>query len=259
LQSLTPAPAQVLRALERLSARALELLFPSRCAACDAPLRRAPNPWFCGPCWDALPVFGTGGCDRCGCPIEAQDLPAAWCCGECMKVEPPFERARTLGPYEGALAEAVRLLKYRDRPGLARALVARIDLAGTPPDLWDADLVVSVPLHRGRLQRRGYNQSAHLARALALRLGRPAPEGIIERTRDTGHQVGRSRPARIENVRGAFRVARRDRVEGRGVLLVDDVITTGATIGACARALKKAGAKTVTVWAAARQGRGGPA
>jgi ComF family protein len=245
-----PAPSGALR---RLSARALELLFPARCASCEAPLKGAPNPWFCTPCWAGLTLYGAGVCDRCGRPIEAGGLPAGWRCGDCLKAVPAFARARSLGPYRGTLAEAVRLLKYGDRPGLARALVGRIDLESAPADLWDVDVVLPVPLHGRRLRQRGYNQSAHLALALARRLGHPAPEGVLERTRSTRPQVGLKRAERAANVRGAFRVARGARVAGLRVLLVDDVITTGATIGACAKALKAARAARVTVWAAARQ------
>jgi len=198
-------------------------------------------------------MYGAGVCDRCGCPIEAGDLPPGWRCGDCLKVDSAFAQARALGPYRGTLAEAVRLLKYGDRPGLARALVGRIDLGSAPPDLWDVDIVLPVPLHGRRLRLRGYNQSAHLALALARRLGRPAPEGVLERTRPTRPQVGLKRPERAANVRGAFRVALGGLVAGRRVLLVDDVITTGATITACAKALRAAKAARVTVWAAARQ------
>jgi ComF family protein len=253
LPSATPRAAAPSGALRRLSARALELLFPARCAACKAPLEGAPNPWFCQPCWTGLPLYGAGVCDHCGHPIEADDLPAGWRCGACLKTAPPFARARSLGPYRGTLAEAVRLLKYGDRPGLARALVGRIDLGSAPPDLWDVDIVLPVPLHGRRLRERGYNQSARLALALARCLGHAAPEGVLERTRATRPQVGLKRAERAVNVRGAFRVARGARVAGRRVLLVDDVITTGATIGACARALMAARAARVTVWAAARQ------
>lgn len=253
LPSLTPAAPARRGALRRLSARALELLFPARCATCAAHLQGAPNPWFCAACWTGLPAYGAGVCDACGCPIEAADPPPGWRCGDCLKAAAPFARARALGPYRGTLAEAVRLLKYGDRPGLAPALVGRIDLGSAPPDLWDVDLVLPVPLHGRRLRLRGYNQSARLALALAGRLGHPAPEGVLERFRPTRPQVGLRRPERAANVRGAFRVARPEAVAGRRVLLVDDVITTGATIGACAKALRAAKAARVTVWAAARQ------
>jgi ComF family protein len=237
----------------RVAGRVLELLFPARCAACGAHLTGAPNAWFCAACWKALPLHGGSLCDVCGVPIEADVLPPGWRCGPCVASPPRFARARALGPYRDALAEAVRLLKYRDRPGLAGALVERIAWDEAPADLWDVDLILSVPLHGRRLRLRGYNQSAHLARALAARIGRPAPEGVLVRTRATPPQVGLSRPRRAANVRGAFRVAGAERVAGARVLLVDDVFTTGATLAACTKALKAAGAARVTVWTAARQ------
>lgn len=247
------------RGLRGWWARGLEVLFPARCAVCEAPLQGAPNAWFCEACWGKVAPPGVGGCARCGVPLPALG-PAAgpglagpaegWTCVECHRAPPPFDLARAVGAYDGALAAGVRLLKYRHQTGLAQALVAA---APSPGVLWAVDVVAPVPLHPGRLRRRGYNQSAWLARAVARRAGL-ATEDLLARTRATTTQVGLNREARARNVKGAFRAERPERVAGRTVLLVDDVITTGATAAACARALKAAGAERVHVWAVARQG-----
>jgi len=249
-------------------ARGLELLFPNRCAACEVPLWEAPNGWFCAPCWRGVALPERGVCACCGVPLPGLDglaapafppaeaaafapLPAAGAtCLECRKARPPFDRARALGVYDGALKEGVKLLKYGHQTALAHALVA---VSPCPGPLWVVDVVAPVPLHPSRLRKRGYNQSAWLARALGERVGLPV-EDLLERAVATRPQVGLNRQARAANVKGAFVVPRPDRVAGRTVLLVDDVITTGATAAACAGTLKAAGAERVHVWAVARQG-----
>jgi ComF family protein len=256
-------------ALKRWWARGLEVLFPARCAACETPLNGAPNAWFCAVCWGKVALPEAGVCVRCGIPLAALNPSAApvfpapqgagppeseWTCLACQKAPPPFDRARTLGVYGGALAAGVGLLKYRHQTGLAAALVGRAAASGVP-DLWRVDVVAPVPLHASRLKSRGYNQSAWLARAVARRTGLAA-EDLLARTRATRPQVGLKRTERAANVKGAFCVERPGRVAGRVVLLVDDVITTGSTAAACARVLKKAGAARVHVWAVARQGPG---
>jgi ComF family protein len=204
-----------------------------------------------------LPTFSEPVCDRCGVPFAAPEsvfAGLAFMCGTCMTKAPPFELARALGPYDGTLAEAVKLLKYAGQTGLAPVLVDRLDPQAHPPEVWDVDAVIPVPLHVHRLRARGYNQAARLARALARRIDRPLADDVLARVVATAPQVGQDHAARARNVRNAFRVERPDRVRGRTLLLVDDVITTGATAQACARALRRAGAVRVYVWTVARQG-----
>lgn len=160
--------------------------------------------------------------------------------------------ARTFGPYQGVLAEAVRQLKYRERTRLAAALVAKEGVT-TWPDLWRVDFLVPVPLHPLRLRKRGFNQAGRLAQALGRRLGMPTEERSLVRRVPTPPQVGLGRRARFRNMGRAFDLRSPERVAGRTVLLVDDVITTGATMNACARVLKQAGAVRVHAWALARQ------
>lgn len=236
--------------------RTLEWLFPARCAACASPLHHAPNPWFCRACWDALvPAHGPI-CHQCGVSIVADTVAAlsGWRCGRCMKKAPYFDMARTMGAYEGTLAHAVRQLKYRERTGIADKLVEKLDTAPYPENFWRVDVAVPVPLHPSRLRARGYNQAARVAAALAKKMDLPLAEDGLQRMKDTRPQVGLSRAERMKNLAGAFAVPAPERLRGKRVLLVDDVMTTGATVGEAARALKATGAKVVHVWALARQG-----
>ena len=214
----------------------LDLVFPPRCAACGEPVEEGP---FCPICADAVEPVPSG-CSRCGLPGPDAT------CGACLAHPPTFDGARAAGLFGGPLADAIHALKYRGRPVLARPLGAW--LASRVP-LPPGAAVVSVPLGRRRRRRRGYDQAALLAAALAREAGAPRLRAALERVRETAPQVGRDRDARARNVRGAF--AARG-VAGRDLVLVDDVVTTGATADACARALRAAGARSVTVVSLAR-------
>ena len=240
----------------RAVGRVLEWLFPARCNGCDCFLVAAPNPWFCVDCWGEIGVDDGVVCDCCGIAIPA-DLAGGvpgWRCGECVTSPPAFHMARVMGRYDGHLGAALRQLKYQGRTGIAPALVGKVALEQLPPPLREVDLVVPVPLHPARLRSRGFNQSARLARALADRLGKAVLVDGLTRIGRATSQVGLNRAQRIKNVRGAFAVTDAGPVADKRILLVDDVMTTGATAQACARVLEKAGARQVVVWAVARQG-----
>jgi ComF family protein len=217
----------------------LDLVYPPRCAACGEPAEREP---FCPVCASAVdPV--PAGCARCGLP-GPEPL-----CGGCRADPPSFDAVRAGGLLGGPLADAIHAFKYGGRPALARPLGAW--LAAREPLPPDA-LVVSVPLARGRRIERGYDQAALLADALARAAGarRRRARRVLARTRETPPQVGRSREERARNVAGAF--AATAAVAGRDVVLVDDVVTTGATADAASGALRRAGARSVVVVALAR-------
>jgi ComF family protein len=180
-------------------------------------------------------------------------------CIDCGSKNLVFRRAATAGIYEGPLAEIIKAYKYTPRSRcahlaryLSRLLVARLLSADCELDAGEADLVVPVPMHRGRRRRRGFDSTAELARLVARGLGLRLVSGLLVKTRPTLPQMGLSRPARLENVGGCFSVTRPAEVKDRLVLLLDDVITTCATAEECARTLRLAGASEVRVAAVAR-------
>jgi ComF family protein len=177
-------------------------------------------------------------------------------CGACQESRPLFAKATSFGAYEGELRELVHLLKYEKILPAAAVLGYMLLEAIEKLGLNDAAvLMIPVPLHASKRRERGFNQAAMIARAALKRLGSPQIKlatGLLVRERATVSQIGLTRPQRAENVRGAFRVAHPSRVEGRCILLVDDVLTTGTTASECARVLRKAGADKVFVATVAR-------
>lgn len=197
--------------------------------------------------WRALDFLYGPGCARCGIPLPEATLPDS-ICPACLASPPDYRRARAALAYDDLSKPLVLSLKHAGRKdGLPAFASWMLEAA---PDAREMDLIAPVPLHWTRLVTRGFNQSAWLASALARRTGADYAADLLLRKRRTPSQNGLSATGRARNVRGAF-VARRP-VTGLKVLLVDDVYTTGATVGACARALLRAGAAAVDVVALAR-------
>ena len=232
------------------------LVWPAQCAGCGEVVDEGVA--FCAECVLGLDQVGVG-CARCGEPAER----ALSACGRCAAAPPAFAGAVALGRYGGPLGEAVLRLKHGRRLEVAGALAPLLaELAMARPELAACEVVVPVPLAPGRLARRGFDQAGELARALVRVLrrdhGRRLPVlAALARVRETPPQAGG--PAeRAANVRGAFALreavahARGSGVAGRAVLLVDDVMTTGATASACARVLRRAGARVVYALTVAR-------
>ncbi len=226
---------------------AADLTCPERCAACDDIV--AAECLFCAPCDGDLHRLGPPECPRCGVPF-----PSGGPCGRCDQGLSAIRAARAFALYQhaagtGALARAIIRFKYGGASRLGRRFAAMLASRVPHPDV---ALVVPVPLHRGRLRQRGFNQSAVLARHLGRHLDRPSAPTLVVRTRDTASQTALTLPERAQNVAGAFVVRRPALVSGRAVLVVDDVWTSGATARAVASALHGAGASAVDVVTIAR-------
>ena len=233
-----------------LGGRLLDLLLPPHCLACRGP---ADGPGrLCPTCWSEVDFIAPPVCARCGLPLE-YDLGPEALCGGCAADPPTFEHARAVMRYGEVARRLVVGFKHADRTHLAPALGRWLARAGT--ELIDtADILVPVPLHRRRLIGRRFNQSALLALSLARQTGLPVTTDALRRRRPTPSQAGLTRAQRRNNVAGAFEVPahRRPLIEGRRVLLIDDVLPTGATVDTCAAALRRAGADQVDVLTLAR-------
>lgn len=232
--------------LQRTTRRALRVLFPMQCETCDRPLADDPVPFFCRTCWSYIRPLQGPACPRCARPF-ASHLASAYSpthtCAECRTRKPAFSKAWSGYPYASPLSEAISLLKYERKYGLAASL-SRLLVNVLPPTL-DADLVIPVPLHPARLREREFNQSLLLADSVARRLRVPLCYTNLIRVRDNPAQTSLPRSTRLTNLRRAFQVRRSEAVRGRRILLVDDVLTTGTTLNECAKALRKAGAGDV--------------
>ncbi len=222
----------------------LDFALPPRCAGCGAVVEQVHS--FCSDCWKKVEFLGHVGCSSCGLPLEGTDSDQ---CAVCLAKPPRIARTRAAVAY-GELARGVAIrLKYERKVALARTM-ARYMAPLVEAERSDA-LLVPVPLHRSRIWSRGFNQSAIVARELSRLTGLPAAAGALTRTKRTPPLKGMSPLQRRRAVAGAFKVSESDTVRGRTVVLVDDVLTTGSTANACARALKRAGAARVELvsWA----------
>lgn len=238
-----------LSAIAQLGRGLLDLAFPPLCVACRAPVTEPHG--LCAACWRALAFLDGPCCLVCGYPFDF-DPGAGTRCAACIARPPAFDRARSAMRYDDQSRDLILAFKRADRLELVPVLAKWLMRAGREM-LEEAEIVVPVPLHPTRLWLRRYNQSALLARALARQAARASDPFLLERARRTPSQGEMaSAKARRRNVAGAFRVPRPGAVRGKRLLLVDDVYTTGATLDACARTLKRAGAARVSVLTVAR-------
>lgn len=225
-------------------------IYPPTCIACQAATGEAQA--LCPACWRGIGFIERPYCERLGTPFPI-DLGAGLVSPAAMAEPPVFARARAVCRFDGTARELVHRLKYGDRVELALALGPMMAQAGRELTA-EADLILPVPLHRTRLWRRRFNQAAALAHIVARETGLPLAATALARIRPTRQQVGLTRHQRAQNLQGAFQVppAMGGHIADRRILLVDDVLTTGATVNAASRALLRAGATAVDVLTFAR-------
>jgi len=229
---------------------ALHVLFPPRCLACGTEV--ASDFGLCADCWRETGFITGLACTQCGTPLPGQDESAVLC-DECLSTTRPWSQGRAAFTYAGAGRRMVMAFKHGDRLDLAPALGGWLARAGAP--LIEPGMVVApIPLHRQRLIRRRYNQSALLSRIVAKQAGLTHVVDLFHRLRATPSQEGRDRAERFANLEAAIAVSprRRKAIEGRPVLIIDDVMTSGATFAAATEAALAAGASCVNVLALAR-------
>lgn len=234
-------------------------LFPAECRLCNEPLLAMSRLPVCDACLEKIQAFHSPICARCG---EILTVGNALVCTACTNAPPPFISAVAIGPYDGELRGLVHLLKYDSvRPaaqvlgkGLTKLLQHQTEKIGDNP------LILPIPLHRAKDRARGFNQAEEIANVVKRTSGFAIERHALVRKRATESQTGMTAHQRRENVRGAFALRKRglNVVKGRNIVLIDDVMTTGATAAECTRVLLRAGAKQVFVATAARVTRAVP-
>lgn len=222
----------------------IDFALPARCAGCGEVIDEAGS--FCAGCWSRLEWLGNGGCQCCGLPLAGTEIDM---CGRCLSDLPKIDRIRAAVAYDDMSRSIALRLKYGRKVALARTMARYMAALRAE---WSSDAVlVPVPLHRWRLWRRGFNQSGLVARELAKAWGLPVTMDSIRRTKRTQPLKGLNHNQRRKAVAGAFRATAPQQVKGRTVILIDDVLTSGSTAEACARALRRARASRVELicWA----------
>jgi ComF family protein len=246
-------------------------LFPSDCRLCGAPLVNISRLPVCLECISAIEPIPVGTCEICGegmATLARPELPRpelarpdedrpeeAQTCDACREARPQFEKACAYGSYDGELRDLIHLLKYEQVTPAAGVLGGMLAGAIAKLNISQPVLIIPVPLHSSKRRQRRFNQAELIARAALKGMAIPGAElatNVLVRQRATVSQIGLTRPQRAENIRGAFRVQHPEKIAGRSILVVDDVLTTGTTASECARVLRKAGAAKVWVATVAR-------
>lgn len=233
---------------------AIRFLYPPQCLACTGETEKEFA--LCGSCWQETQFISGLVCDACGVPLPGESPHQAIYCDSCLFAPKSWKKGRAAILYGGVGRALILRLKHGDRLDLAGPLSGWMYKSAAPL-IACTDIIVPVPLHWRRLFSRRYNQSALLAQGLAARANKPTCPDVLQRCRNTKIQEGMSGKQREKNMSGAISVhpKRRNLIQGRSILLIDDVMTSGATLSACAEALMQNGANTVNVAVLARVAR----
>lgn len=228
-----------------------DLVFPPRCMACGIMLTGPGGESFCSPCFSLIRFIVPPMCSCCGLPMAGDG--AGHLCGDCILSRPPYAIARSVARYEAVLLDAIHIFKYKGKIAAGEVL-GKMMADHVYPGLSIADysLIIPVPLHTKRLRERGFNQAVILAREISKRFSIPHDFLTLRRHVFTQPQVSLGKDRRTENVRGAFTVKNEKKVKGQKIILVDDVYTTGSTVGECAGVLMTHGAAEVAALTLAR-------
>lgn len=236
--------------MKEILQKIIEIFLPPRCIKCGAILAQD---GLCAECYNELNFISAPYCHKCGHPFEAQNTGKKMLCATCSKKKKtPFRYNRSALCYDEASKNLILALKFMDKTENAKVLAKWLNIAGK--DIWQegVDILVPIPLHYTRLVKRKYNQSALLAKELSKLCHIPVNYTSVIKHKATKPQVAFSGKERIQNVKGVFSVKHQDKIKGKRVVLIDDVMTTGSTLKECALAIKAAGAKSVDTLTVAR-------
>ena len=233
---------------EVLARHIVRTLLPPQCLSCSEELE---TEGFCGKCWGETQFITGAKCDACGVMLAGEEEDGLFC-DTCLKEPPKWQRGRAAALYHGGAAKSVMALKYADRWDLARPLAKYMLNAGEP--VLQADIVAPVPLHWTRLLRRKFNQAALLSKEIAMATGQEHLPDLLFRNRITAIQKSMDRVERQRNLKDAFSVNSKFKkyLKGKRILLIDDVMTSGATLSECADSCKRVGSNDVNVLVFAR-------
>ena len=221
----------------------ITFVFPAKCRRCDTPMGVGKVHYLCNACWDQIELLKPPWCQICGLPRWSA------VCADCREHPPLFRRLRAVAFYEPTLREAIHLMKYEKKQVISKHLIQLLQ-AHLPQDLasTDYDFLLPIPLHTNRLRQRGFNQAEQIAQGVAQVWGVPVRTDILLRTRDTVPLSSlESREERTKNIAGAFEVRSQDSIQGRKILLIDDIFTTGTTINEALKVLRFANPDCVDV------------
>jgi ComF family protein len=248
--------------LKKILGISLDFLFPAECTFCKQFLGDERFLIFCKGCWEKVELIKDSICSCCGKPFESKnsfESAPNFLCGRCREGFYHFDKARAIGKYEGVLKEAIHQFKYKatwtgkGKPRLGRHLSEWLaDHLSSDLKLSSFDLIIPIPLHKNRKRWRGFNQSEVLAKFLGQRYRVPLNTFHLYRGKETRPQIELSGDERTQNVQGAFGIRDAKELEGKKIILVDDVFTTGATVNESSRVLKKAEVKEILVLTLAR-------